>query len=218
MMRSFIAALLLALTTSLAGAEPPRQINWDDLIPEGAPLVNPFNALPIEAREDLAIVFRTKADLELGLIPPDGEDMRLAHEAALRVETLGVDIDALEAELNELQAEIDRRNMEVNRGLDGEVVRLPGYALPLELSDGGVSEFLLVPYVGACIHTPPPPPNQMVFVKLREEFEITNLYEPVWITGQIRVEQASRSLTYVDGTADVPTGYALQAVTIEPYE
>ncbi|MEL7470456.1 MAG: DUF3299 domain-containing protein [Pseudomonadota bacterium] len=218
MLRSLGAALILLLSMAVAVADSPLQITWDDLLPEGEPLVNPFMDLPIEAREDLAIVFRTKADLELGLIPDDGEDMRLAQEAALRVETLGVDIDALEEELNELQAEIDRRNLEVNEGLEGEVVRLPGYALPLELSEDGVSEFLLVPYVGACIHTPPPPPNQMVFVKLRQEYEITSLYDPVWITGAIRVERASRSLTYVDGTADIPTGYALQAVTIEPYE
>ena len=84
--------------------------------------------------------------------------------------------------------------------------------------EGGVSEFLLVPYVGACIHSPPPPPNQMVFVTLREEYDVKSLYDPVWITGQIRVERASRSLSFVDGTNDVATGYALSGVSIEPYE
>ena len=45
---------------------------------------------------------------------------------------------------------------------NGKQVKLPGFVVPLEYSDKGrVKEFLLVPYFGACIHYPPPPPNQI---------------------------------------------------------
>ena len=56
----------------------------------------------------------------------------------------------------------------MNPALDGKTIRIPGYVLPLEFSGSKVTEFLLVPWVGACIHTPPPEPNQIVYVKARQ--------------------------------------------------
>jgi hypothetical protein len=50
--------------------------------------------------------------------------------------------------------------------LNGRIVRMPGYLLPLDVIGAKVTEFLLVPYIGACIHVPPPPPNQIVYVKV----------------------------------------------------
>lgn len=219
MLIRLIASIALVLVASVASAnDTPRQIGWEDLLPQLEPIKNPFDEMSLEVREDLGYIFRVKADLELGLIDADGPEMQEVYKVSARVEEVGVDIDALEDHLDELQAELNRRDGMVNRDLEGTVVRIPGYALPLELTEGGITEFLLVPYVGACIHSPAPPPNQMVFVKLREEYEVKSLYDPVWITGQLRVEQASRSLSFVDGTDDVATGYALSGVSIEPYE
>jgi hypothetical protein len=116
-----------------------------------------------------------------------------------------------------MQAEIERRNAAVVPELNGNLVRMPGYALPLEQSAEGVTEFLLVPYVGACIHTPPPPPNQIVYVKLAKAYTVSNLYEPVWITGTISTEASSRQLSFVDGQAPVETGYKLEGLAVEPY-
>ena len=219
MLRRLIAAVLVTMVSATAmAADPPKQIGWEDLMPEMAPIKNPFDEMDLQLREDLGYIFRVKADLELGLIDADSPEMKEAMKVSARVEEGGFDIDELEKQLDEIQAELDRRDTMVNRELEGKVVRIPGYALPLELTEGGVTEFLLVPYVGACIHTPPPPPNQMVFVTLRDEYEVQNLYDPVWITGQLQVEQASRSLSFVDGTSDVATGYVLSGVAIEPYE
>ena len=219
MLIRLIASIALVLVASVASAnDTPRQIGWEDLLPQLEPIKNPFDEMSLEVREDLGYIFRVKADLELGLIDADGPEMQEVYKVSARVEEAGVDIDALEDHLDDLQAELNRRDGMVNRDLEGSVVRIPGYALPLELTEGGITEFLLVPYVGACIHSPAPPPNQMVFVKLREEYEVKSLYDPVWITGQLRVEQASRSLTFVDGSDDVATGYALSGVSIEPYE
>lgn len=219
MINRLIAAILVTLlATSAFATDAPRQIGWEDLMPEAEPLKNPFDDIDMEIREDLGFIFRVKADLELGLIDEDSPELQQVFEYSQRVEAAGVDIDALEDELDRLQAEITRRDTLMNPKLDGKIVRIPGYALPLELTEGGVTEFLLVPYVGACIHSPPPPPNQMVFVELRKEYEVKSLYDPVWITGQIKIQQASRALSFIDGTTDVATGYALSGVSIEPYE
>lgn len=219
MFRRLFAAVLMTLIASTAMAtDPPKQIGWEDLMPEQEPIKNPFDEMSLQLREDLGYIFRVKADLDLGLITADSPEIKESDKILARIKEDGFDIAELERQLDEIEEELDRRDVMVNRDLDGSIVRIPGYALPLEMTEGGITEFLLVPYVGACIHTPPPPPNQMVFVKLREEYEVKSLFDPVWITGQLRVEQANRSLNYVDGTSDVATGYALSGVTIEPYE
>ncbi len=219
MFRRLFAALLMTLIASTAlAADPPKQIGWEDLMPEQEPIKNPFDEMSLQLREDLGYIFRVKADLDLGLITADSPEIKESDKISARIKEEGFDIDDLQRQLDEIQEELDRRDVMVNRDLDGSIVRIPGYALPLEMTEGGITEFLLVPYVGACIHTPPPPANQMVFVKLREEYEVKNLFDPVWITGQIRVEQASRSLNFVDGESDVATGYSLTGLTIEPYE
>ncbi len=72
------------------------------------------------------------------------------------------------------------------KSLDGKFVKLPGYIVPLESDAGGMlDEFLLVPYFGACIHVPPPPPNQIVYVKLKKPFNLKSMADPYWITGTI---------------------------------
>ena len=58
-------------------------------------------------------------------------------------------------------------DFKANKSLDGATVRLPGFIIPLDARrDGVLDEFLLVPYFGACIHVPPPPPNQLVYVRM----------------------------------------------------
>jgi hypothetical protein len=113
--------------------------------------------------------------------------------------------------------EIVRRGETIVGELDGKLVRLAGYALPLENSASGVKEFLLVPYVGACIHVPPPPPNQIVFVSLDKAFEIEDYFSPVWVTGRLTVARSLRSLTLVDGSSNIAMGYSLSGVSVEPY-
>ncbi|MEQ1800991.1 MAG: DUF3299 domain-containing protein [Gammaproteobacteria bacterium] len=73
--------------------------------------------------------------------------------------------------------------------LNGKYVKLPGYVVPLESDEGGLlREFLLVPYYGACIHVPPPPSNQIVYVKLRKPYLLESMADPVWITGTITTQ------------------------------
>ncbi|MEM9706489.1 MAG: DUF3299 domain-containing protein, partial [Pseudomonadota bacterium] len=65
--------------------------------------------------------------------------------------------------------------------LDGTIVRLPGFVLPFEYAASGeLSEFLLVPYFGACVHVPPPPPNQMVYVNAANPVRIGKIWDAVW--------------------------------------
>ncbi|MDG1470655.1 DUF3299 domain-containing protein [Pseudosulfitobacter sp. SM2401] len=103
----------------------------------------------------------------------------------------------------------DANATKLNTALDGAYIKMPGYIIPIDLSTNGVTSFVLVPYVGACIHTPPPPPNQLVFVTTKTPWPSTDLWEAVWVTGLMQHELQSREL------AD--TGYRLRADEMEVY-
>lgn len=100
---------------------------------------------------------------------------------------------------------------ETVRELEGKEVRVPGYIVPLDDDSRGLSEFLLVPYAGACVHTPPPPPNQMIYVKmLRGQKANNGLMDAVWLQGKIFIGRR--------GSPYGPTFYAMTATTVEPYQ
>lgn len=71
------------------------------------------------------------------------------------------------------------------KSLDGQRVRIPGFMVPLEDEQQEVTEFLLVPSPQACIHVPPPPPNQMVHVKMKKGTEVA--FGPIWVYGELRL-------------------------------
>jgi hypothetical protein len=90
---------------------------------------------------------------------------------------------------------------------NGKRVRIGGYVVPLDFEATSIKEFLLVPFVGACIHVPPPPANQIVYVKADKGFEIGGQFDPVWVTGTMKTETA------FTGLADA--GYTLDAESVE---
>ncbi len=78
---------------------------------------------------------------------------------------------------------------------DGKAVRIPGFIVPLEQnSEQLATTFFVVPYFGACLHMPPPPPNQILFVEFEEGVEVENLYDPFWFEGTIKIENHESAL------------------------
>ena len=104
----------------------------------------------------------------------------------------------------------DENATKLNEALNGTLVKLPGFIIPLELETDGVTDFVLVPYVGACIHVPPPPPNQLVVVSSEKPWPSDELWDPVWVTGLLT--------TQLQTTAIAQTGYAIRAEKMEIYE
>lgn len=95
--------------------------------------------------------------------------------------------------------------------LDGQKVRVPGFVLPFEFGlDQTVSEFLLVPYFGACIHSPPPPPNQIVYVTMDKPVRFDDIWTPIWASG---VLETKKNLNAVGNAA-----YTLRLESWEIYE
>ncbi|QHQ35802.1 DUF3299 domain-containing protein [Algicella marina] len=104
----------------------------------------------------------------------------------------------------------DENATKLNTSLDGASVKLPGYIIPLEVGAKGVASFVLVPYVGACIHVPPPPANQLVFVSTESPWPSDDLWDAVWVYGRLS--------TKLQTTEVAEIGYQLTADRIEGYE
>jgi uncharacterized protein len=96
------------------------------------------------------------------------------------------------------------------KSLNKQNLKLPGYIIPIKFTSSSVSEFLLVPYVGACIHTPPPPENQIVYVSLQKPLETTDFWAPVWVSG---VMNAQLSMTKY-----ATAGYHMTEAMTEVYD
>lgn len=108
-------------------------------------------------------------------------------------------------------AALQTGSFEANPELNGVRVRMPGFVVPLErAADGRISEFLLVPYFGACIHVPPPPPNQIVYVKMRAGAGLTSIEDAQWVTGILH--------TSVNRSALGAAAYLLDGERLEPYQ
>jgi len=132
--------------------------------------------------------------------PPEAPDMTPLHDLS--------QMGSMEAAP---AAKQDLPNAPVVPALDGHLIRLPGYIVPLEVSeDGRTTDFLLVPYFGACIHVPPPPSNQIVHVTSKEGVKLDELYQPYWIVGALQVKASTSEL------ADA--GYQMDAQKIVVYE
>ena len=104
----------------------------------------------------------------------------------------------------------DANATKLNGSLNGAYVKMPGFIIPLEIGSDGVTEFVLVPYVGACIHTPPPPPNQLVLVRTIDPWPSDQLWDAVWVTGRMGTQLMS--------TEVAETGYTMIADRMEVYE
>ncbi|MFK7962937.1 MAG: DUF3299 domain-containing protein [Burkholderiaceae bacterium] len=222
---AIVVGLLAVGVTQAALPESPSEIDWQQLVPAQSPaLIKDIETLQ-QALDDLdeerqELYFQIddqmalKRRIERGFI-----DETLLNDASRK--QLNKDLKSEQPELftlwervNKTRQRHKKESARVNESLDGKTVRMPGYVLPLESEGTAVREFLLVPFVGACIHVPPPPPNQMVFVESAQPYESDALFEPVWVEGVLTVSAGTHSLSLVDGESDVNTGYSMKAIKI----
>jgi len=135
------------------------------------------------------------------LIPPDARSKFLAGPPPAAHDYLGEGGMAAQQVMD----------FNVNKELNGQSLKIPGFIVPLDVGkDGLVSEFFLVPYFGACIHVPPPPPNQIVYVKMTKGIALDSIYEAYWITGRMKTANKTTRL----GAA----AYQLDATKVEIYK
>ena len=100
-------------------------------------------------------------------------------------------------------------NAPINPVMEGARVRIPGYVVPLDQNERGTSEFLLVPYFGACIHTPAPPSNQIIHVRFERRQRGLRTMDNVWVAGVLKTARSDTSMGR--------SSYAMEGRSIKPY-
>lgn len=97
----------------------------------------------------------------------------------------------------------------VEPSMDGARIRIPGFIVALENTHNQLTEFLLVPYFGACIHVPPPPANQIIHVFPAKPLKKLKSMDAVWVSGVIKTLPSDTSM----GSAS----YRMQADEVTAY-
>ena len=83
--------------------------------------------------------------------------------------------------------------------------------MPLEYNaEQQLTDFFLVPYFGACIHVPPPPPNQIIYVRIPKGMPLQDIYTPYWVQGALKIETKENDLGV--------SSYSLDALSVEVYQ
>jgi hypothetical protein len=182
MIRNILAGVLLA-TAALAplgafSADAPLELKWAQLIPQGTAAAT--------APKTFFSGVTPKGDDGTPAPPPlpEGKFMSLKRQQP------GGGVPPV-----------------VVAELDGKRVKIGGYVVPLDFEATSIKEFLLVPFVGACIHVPPPPANQIIYVTAADGFDVSGSFDPVTVTGTIKTETA------FTGLADA--GYSITAEAVE---
>ncbi|MFY0661490.1 MAG: DUF3299 domain-containing protein [Shimia sp.] len=211
-------ALAIGLGVSQVGnslAAEPRSLGWADLVPTVTIGTNPFETLNFRQKNDLVRLYRIEVK-EAATANDFAKSQAL--EIRRRLEAGGLDPDWLFAERERMMAEHTRKISAPNTEILAQTVRMPGYILPLEMDGALAVEFLLVPTVGACVHTPPPAANQLIHVRFPEGYPLRGMYDPVWIIGALEAETQIEQVIYSDGQRDVVSSYTMTATGVEQFK
>ncbi|TMO46450.1 DUF3299 domain-containing protein [Pseudoalteromonas ruthenica] len=190
MNRNFLKNSLSALMVSLslltssphALAQTYKEVEWIELMP--------------------------KDDLDALLNPPEYLNEITDGSEQDTLDALG-NIEATDKQAKRYQSALESKA--VIESFDGENIRLPGFVVPLENNEEQkIIEFFIVPYFGACLHMPPPPPNQMIFVRSAEGIELESLYDAFWFEGTVHIKTMKNEV----GTA----AYTLELANMTLYE
>jgi len=194
------------------------ELGWTDLVPKDTGIEDPFEKMSSEQLQNLGTVasYRTLEEYSPESVTEEIQEEKDSLESWLA--SKGLDVDSLIAARSRIAELRRQRASGIVHELDGRTVKIPGYMLPLDYSAKRVSEFLLVPWVGACIHTPPPPKNQIVYVRLADGYAYESIYEPVWVSGEITTGERTSTLYLVDGSDDISSGYSLLESKVSPYK
>ena len=181
MMPMFISQVFAQSDDANKAENRYKTIAWSDLIPQD--------------------------ELDILLNPPD-------YMADIQDGSIEDQIDSQLRNTNALDSE-DRYQQalvstNIRPEMDGKAIRIPGFIVPLEFnSEQTITEFFLVPYFGACLHMPPPAPNQIIYVKHSGGIQLSALYDPFWITSVLRASLVENDLA--------AAAYVVEMADYEPY-
>lgn len=212
---TFVSCCLFSLSSISA---PAKVTYWDDLLPQMEKIEDPFEKLTGNQMFDLATIARYReVESQEGFVV-SSDAMKEVRVASQRLEAEGVDIERLFVLREKIMQQRERFASQVNDTVLNQKHRIPGFVTPIEITGTKVTKFFLVPTAGACIHTPPPPANQLILIDYPQGMELISLATPVWVEGELKSQKSTRNVSYYDGSTDVDSVYVMAALEVEKYE
>jgi hypothetical protein len=210
----FVAAILVATQASAK----PETIEFSDLVdPLAVVFDDPYRDMGFQLLNELKLVVELDQKLSKNDLPEEQRARLEARRTAAKdmLEINGYDVDELLSQRWEVAKKRRVALIATNPALDKSEVTLAGYLIPAPQAADGTYYGYLVPQVGMCSHLPPPPPNELVRVKLKEDPQGQSLYVPVQVTGLLRAEASDATIFILDGDSRMLSGWTLDANTVD---
>jgi hypothetical protein len=208
----FTFAFLLAASPTFAAERP--DLDWSQLIDQSVQVYDdPYRELEPGQLISLVTVARLRQQAERG---QEVDQARLDQETESLV-AAGIDIDDLIAQRWEVAKRRERAATSGNPAVDGREIELAGFVIPAPPDDDGFPTAYLVPERGMCSHMPPPPPNQMVRLRLFGGWQPQAIYEPVRLSGELGIAPSSRTIRVVDGLVPMRATFSMEVSDIETW-
>ncbi len=202
-------------------ATPGTALDWSDLPdPSAQVFEDPYRELSAEQFDDVLYVVRLRGRLQR----ESGSDEERQKWQELLTETEdalvadGIDVDWL---LDQREVVTERRRKAGTNGnpqFDGQTITLAGFAIPAPSDPDGRPVAYLVPERGMCSHMPPPPPNQMIRVRLNGDWTPSYFHEPVRLTGTLTINPSVQNMMVVDGLMPMNATFQLETERVETLE
>jgi hypothetical protein len=209
------AALVLSAAPGHAGERPP--VEWSKLPdPSAQEFEDPYRDLAPEQTSDLMSLIRLREGLG-GEGPTTEESRQLVArtaelEAALR--EAGVDVEWLLAQRWVVAERRHQAAISVNRSLDGQSAEIAGFLILAPRTESGEAITYLLPDRGVCNHLPPPPPNQLVRLRLEEVPEMTGSCVPAVVGGTLRAEETHHEVIVIDHSLPMWSAWTLETKVV----
>lgn len=219
-MRKLLALFLIGILTASSALSEGQEISWADL-PDASKqsFDDPFAALSFDALTGLAKVARLQDQLA-----QRGISDATRKEAEQQLEDMRADLKAMDVDADALLAQrwivAEKRKaaaVSANPALDGQEVVLSGFAIAAPPDPDGTKVIYLVSMPGLCSHLPPPPPNQLIRVRIEGDWVPDRLHAPVKLTGRLDISWSDRMMHVVDGLVPMRASYSMQAHTVEGF-
>ena len=223
---AYFLACLLSCTLVLGSIAPTSAqttVTWEDLQAQSTNLRNPYEHLTTAQTYQLSNLYQLREWVSVNQPAPDSYERKEIQRLEDFFAAEGINADELLKEAEVARAYWAAQSRMTNADITEQLVLLDGYVLPLgaETAQGSdpqmqMTEFLLVPYVGACVHVPAPPPNQIVHIQTSEAVENPGVFSPVQVEGELQSHDGSYKVFQVDGSRTVDVSYQmnLKAITL----
>ena len=202
--------------SSIPPALAQTTVTWEDLQAQSTHLRNPYEHLTTTQTYRLSGLYQLREWVKVNQPTPDSFERKELQRLEESFVAEGIDANELLKEADAARAYWAAQSRSTNADVVDRLVLIDGYTLPLgvdskESGNQGkqMNEFLLVPYVGACIHVPAPAANQMVYIKTSKAVENPGIFSPVRVEGELQAHEGSYELFQIDGSRTVDVSYKM---------